>query len=97
MKIRLLLILTFVLNVCVTWSQTSFMAGDRIATFYPNGFDSSRTLPSLIFKKDLRNKGVLSATWSVKPVFSVENGKSIARILYSVMWTYMEMAKLKVL
>lgn len=79
----LLLVSVLVLNVFISWSQTSNMAGDNIAVFYPNNFDPSGTLPSLIFVNDLTNHGSVPASWSIKPVFSVVNGKSVVKIPYS--------------
>ena len=61
----------------------SFMVGDNIAAFYPSNFDSLGTLPSLIFKNSLQRKGNVPASWSIKPVFSVENGKNIVKISYN--------------
>jgi alpha-glucosidase len=71
------------LNVFISWSQTSNMVGDNIAVFYPNNFNPSGTLPSLIFQNDFTNKGNVPAAWAIKPVFSIENGKSVVEIPYS--------------
>lgn len=78
-------ILTFVLAFClsISWSQTSNMAGDNIAVFYPDNFNPSGTLPSLIFTKDFVNKGKTPAKWEIKPLFSIENGKSVVKIPYT--------------
>jgi len=64
-------------------SPVSFMAGDNVAVFYPVNFDSTGTLPSLIFKNNLTNNGPVPSSWSVKPVFSIEDGKSVVRISYT--------------
>ncbi|PXY47212.1 TIM-barrel domain-containing protein [Flavobacterium hydrophilum] len=72
-----------VLNVFMTRGQTSNMAGDNIAVFYPNNFNPSHTLPSLIFLNDLTDKGTVPASWSIKPVFSTVNGKSTVKISYT--------------
>ena len=79
----LLLVSILVLNVFMSWSQTSNMAGDNIAVFYPNNFNPSGTLPSLIFTNDLTDKGSVPASWSIKPVFSTINGKSVVKISYT--------------
>jgi alpha-glucosidase len=59
------------------------MAGDNIAVFYPVNFDSTGTLPSVIFKNNLTNNGAVPSSWSVKPVFSIEDGKATVRISYT--------------
>jgi alpha-glucosidase len=79
----LLLVSILVLNVFISWSQTSNMAGDNIAVFYPNNFNPSQTLPSLIFVNDFTDKGSVPASWSIKPVFSTVNGKSVVKISYT--------------
>ncbi|MGO4773139.1 TIM-barrel domain-containing protein [Flavobacterium sp. W22_SRS_FK3] len=79
----LLLVSILVLNVFVSRSQTSNMAGDNIAVFYPNNFKPTETLPSLIFVNDLTDKGSVPASWSIKPVFSTVNGKSTVKISYT--------------
>ncbi|WP_281309909.1 TIM-barrel domain-containing protein [Flavobacterium flavigenum] len=79
----LLLIPLLVFNGLITRSQTSNMAGDNIAVFYPNNFNPSGTLPSLIFTNDFTNQGTVPPTWAIKPVFSTANGKSIVKISYT--------------
>ena len=80
-----LLLLTSILtlNVFLSWSQTSSMVGNNIAVFYPNNFNPSGTLPSLIFQNEFVNKGNVPAKWAIKPIFSTENGKSVVKIPYS--------------
>lgn len=80
-------IVLFLLLGCAfrTEAQTtkSFMVGDNIAAFYPANFDSVGTLPSLIFKNNLQRKGNVPVSWTIKPVFSIENGKNVVKISYS--------------
>ena len=71
------------LNASISWGQTSNMVGDNIVAFYPGNFDAAGTLPSMIFKNDLNETGTVPTTWSVKPDFSVENGKNVVRIPYT--------------
>lgn len=81
MKTRItLLIFLFLTVISVSFSQTSFIAGNGIAVFYPADFDSSQTLPSLIFEKDLVPQEALPAGWKTKPEFETENGKFIVEI-----------------
>jgi alpha-glucosidase len=61
----------------------SFMAGDNIAAFYPNNFDSLGTLPSMSFKNNIQWMGNVPESWSVVPTFRVENGKNIVTIPYT--------------
>lgn len=65
------------------YGQTSFMAGNNIAVFNPANFNSAGTLPSFAFKTNLASTGTVPTTWAIKPVFAIENGKSVARISYS--------------
>lgn len=80
---RLFLVLTIICyGVNLSYGQTSFMADDSIAVFYPAHFDSSGTLPSLIFEKSLKERGPVLSGWKITPHFKIENGKSIAEIDY---------------
>lgn len=73
----------FTLSAISSWCQTSNMIGDKIAVFYPDQFEASGTLPSLIFENDFVNKGKVSAKWDIKPIFSIENGKTTVKIPFS--------------
>ncbi|REG94780.1 putative secreted protein (Por secretion system target) [Flavobacterium aquicola] len=72
-----------VLNAFISKGQTSSMIGDNIAAFYPKSFDPVQTLPSLIFTNDFTEKGSVAASWTVKPIFSIENGKNVVKIPYT--------------
>lgn len=78
-----LLIFILIGKAPLSWSQTSSMGGNNIAVFYPNNFNPTATLPSLAFINDFTNQGSVPATWAIKPVFSVVNGKSIVKIAYT--------------
>ncbi|PKB15138.1 TIM-barrel domain-containing protein [Flavobacterium sp. 5] len=79
----LALVPMLVLNIFISWSQTSNMVGDNVAVFYPNNFNPAGTLPSLIFVNDFTNQGSVPSSWSIKPVFSTANGKSVVKISYT--------------
>ena len=83
MTIKTLLIICFLLlgNYLLN-GQTSFLTADGIAVFYPSGFDSAQTLPSLAIEKDLIAWKGIPSDWELIPDFAVENGKSIAKITY---------------
>ncbi len=70
--------------VCLleSFGQSSFLAGDGIAVFYPAGYDSSGNSSSLIFVNKLVNNGAVPSEWSIKPVFSIVNQKAVAKITY---------------
>lgn len=63
-------------------AQRAFLSGDGVGVFYPAGFDSSRTLPSFAVQDSLLPKRALPADWSLKPVFSVQEGKAVVTIAY---------------
>ncbi|MFC6095589.1 TIM-barrel domain-containing protein [Flavobacterium qiangtangense] len=65
-----------------SWCQTSNLVGENIAVFYPANFEASGTLPSLIFERDFVSHGKLPSKWKIKPIFSVENGKTTVKIPY---------------
>ncbi|MDD7885384.1 TIM-barrel domain-containing protein [Flavivirga sp. 57AJ16] len=71
------------LNAFISLGQTSNLVGDNIVAFYPSNFDFAENSPSFIFKNDLNTVGTVPSTWSVKPEFSIENGKNVVRIPYT--------------
>lgn len=79
-RINLLIIIFLFLGLKESISQTSFLAGDGIAVFYPADFDSSQTLPSLIIQKDLMPQKAVPANWKIVPNFKIEEGKAIVEI-----------------
>ena len=60
-------------------SQSASLAEPGVAVFYPVGFDSIGTLPSLAVVKDLKKRDSLPATWSLKPQFVQIEGKNAVR------------------
>lgn len=84
MKIRIAFLLVTLLffGLKTSFSQTSFLAEEGIAVFYPAGFDSSQTLPSLIIQKELVPQKSVPANWEIVPAFKIEDGKAIVEISY---------------
>ena len=65
-----------------TFAQTSFMADDGVAVFYPEHFDSAQTLPSLAVIENLQAENPVPPNWTIVPEFSMEDGKAVAKISY---------------
>jgi len=82
MKRRLFLLAILCFAVNLSYGQTSFMAGDKVAVFYPAHFDSSGTLPSLIFDKTLKPQKPVPSNWSIRPEFQMKDGNPIVSIAY---------------
>jgi len=65
-------------------AQTAFMSNNngtgRLAVFYPKDYDATQHQPSPIFENEPAAVLPLSADWSLRPVFSLKGGKSIATI-----------------
>ncbi len=62
--------------------QQSFLAADGVGVFYPAGFDSSRTLPSFAVQGPLLPQRAIPVDWTLKPVFSQQEGKAVVTISY---------------
>jgi alpha-glucosidase len=81
MKIKItLFICALLFGINTAYCQTSFLTADGIAVFYPADFDSLQTLPSFAINKDLLPWKDIPSNWKLIPEFTVENGKSIAKI-----------------
>ena len=61
-------------------AQVAFVSTDNVAVFYPAGYDATQHEPSPIFEHEPKAINPLPAQWSVRPVFTVRDGKSIATI-----------------
>jgi alpha-glucosidase len=61
---------------------SSWLVGDRIVEFIPQGFDRNKT-PSLILKEEPAAIGSVPAEWSLTPQFEVINGKANASLALS--------------
>ncbi|WP_295771314.1 TIM-barrel domain-containing protein [uncultured Mucilaginibacter sp.] len=59
--------------------KQSGMVGKSIAKFSPVGFSAYKT-PSLILKSEMAIKSPVPATWKIKPVFFLRDGKAGASI-----------------
>ena len=83
MKIfRLLALLALAGTLQTVQAQTAFLCERDIAVFYPADFDSARMMPSLAIIRDLKPSGKLPARWSIKPEYSVADGKSVVSFAY---------------
>lgn len=78
---RFVLILCCYVASLTAFSQQSFLTDDRVAVFYPQGFDPVQHLPSPIFLRELTPlASQLPADWQLCPVFTQEGGHSVATI-----------------
>lgn len=59
-------------------AQQAFMIDKNSAVFYPADFNSGAHLPSMAFTQELIPQGNVAGSWKIRPVFSQENGKSVA-------------------
>lgn len=60
----------------------SFLTDEGIAVFYPPRFDAAKNLPSFVFQKKLQRKKQLPSSWTLIPVFSNKDGRSVVKIKY---------------
>lgn len=77
-----LLALSCFLYIHDTLADTSFMVDHHTAVFIPSGYESKNHSSSVIFSKELINQGSLVSSWSIEPIFSKEDGKTIATIFF---------------
>lgn len=61
-------------------AQNSYLTEPDVAVFIPKGFDPVQHLPSPIFLRDLTPSGNLPSSWSIKPVFSEKDGKTVVEL-----------------
>ncbi len=64
---------------CVS-AQDAFMIGKDVAVFYPEGYDARQHEPSPIFVVDFERTEDVAGGWRIRPEFSINGGKSVARI-----------------
>ncbi|MBN2162233.1 MAG: SusF/SusE family outer membrane protein [Pontiellaceae bacterium] len=62
----------------VTVVNADFLTAERVAVFEPSKFDPAGTQPSLVFLNELKEQGAVPSDWKVRPVFSMEDGRSVA-------------------
>ena len=69
------------LSIVVTaMAQTSFVTSDRVAVFYPAGYDASQHQPSPIFEHEPVATQTLPDSWQVCPVFSEDGSRNVATL-----------------
>ena len=61
-------------------AQAAFVSDQQVAVFYPPLYDASQHEPSPIFEHEPKAIHPLPAQWRVRPQFSLQDGKSIAKI-----------------
>ena len=69
------------LSIVVTaMAQASFVTSDRVAVFYPAGYDASQHQPSPIFEHEPVATQTLPDSWQVCPVFSEDGSRNVATL-----------------
>ncbi len=61
-------------------AQAAFVSDKQVAVFYPPQYDASQHEPSPIFEDEPKAIYPLPAQWRVRPQFSLQDGKSIAKM-----------------
>ena len=61
-------------------AQAAFVSDQQVAVFYPPLYDALQHEPSPIFEHEPKAIHPLPAQWRVRPQFSLQDGKSIAKI-----------------
>lgn len=61
-------------------AQASFVTDDRVAVFYPAGYDAAQHQPSPIFVREPVALSPLPDSWTLRPVFSHGEATSVATI-----------------
>lgn len=61
-------------------AQAVFVSDQQVAVFYPPQYDASQHEPSPIFEHEPKAIYPLPAQWRVRPQFSLQDGKSIAKM-----------------
>lgn len=74
-----LLLLCFASLLAVS-AQQCYMAGGRVAVFYPAAYDAAAHQPSPIFERELCPTAAVAADWSLRPVFSQDGAQSVATV-----------------
>ncbi|MCR5269685.1 MAG: DUF5110 domain-containing protein [Prevotella sp.] len=80
MTLRVSMFLSSLAIASVAMAQTAFMTNDKVAVFYPNGYDAKQHLPSPIFEHEPAAINTLAADWKVRPVFTTYGGRNVATI-----------------
>ena len=61
-------------------AQAAFVSDQQVAVFYPPQYDASQHEPSPIFEHEPKAIYPLPAQWRVRPQFSLQDGKSFAKM-----------------
>ena len=80
MKNRLFVSLLLCGASFTAFAQQAYMIDKNAAVFYPADFKAEAHLPSMAFTQELIPQGNVAGSWKLRPVFSQENGKSVATI-----------------
>jgi len=78
MTLRVSMFLSSLAIATVAMAQTAFMTNDKVAVFYPNGYDAKQHLPSPIFENEPFAVNPLESDWKVRPVFTTYGGRNVA-------------------
>jgi len=60
--------------------QTGKLIGNNVSIFYPANYDAKAHQPSFALLKEPKAVGITPQSWSLKPVFYSENGKTTATL-----------------
>lgn len=81
MKLLYRLFFVFFIFMQIASAQpTSVLIGDNMVAFYPEGFVSSETLPSMALLTEPDSIGEIPAGWTIFPEFFIEGGNNCASI-----------------
>lgn len=80
MKRYIVLAIILVTAIFSASAQQSYMIDKAVAVFYPKDFRSDKHLPSPVFERELSPVGPLDPSWKIRPEYSQQDGRSVARI-----------------
>lgn len=77
---RVMMFLGSLTIASMAMAQAAFVSDQQVAVFYPPQYDASQHEPSPIFEHEPKAINPLPAQWRVRPQFSLQDGKSIAKM-----------------
>ncbi len=77
---KVVILLSSLTIAAMAMAQAAFVSDNGVAVFYPPQYDASQHEPSPIFEHEPKAIHPLPAKWSLKPSFSLRDGKSIATV-----------------
>ena len=77
---RVMMFLGSLTIASMAMAQAVFVSDQQVAVFYPPQYDASQHEPSPIFEHEPKAIYPLPAQWRVRPQFSLQDGKSIAKM-----------------